>query len=645
MSSENDLKQLGEDYYNSLKELTFNSRPIITTLTVLAQENIPAAKYITNAITKRINKAVPGQKLFALYLLDSICKNVGSPYTVLFSSSLSKAFIDTYTLVDDAHRKKMIDLYKTWRVAKTTSGLPLFQAEPITNIDKFLQKVAKGNQPPAHLSPRRQLSPQLANTQLQLGQHNNLTSASLIADIDSLQLIINKKLTSLPNDNNSRQKLTILSQLRNILVAQTLGASELGSIHNQLQGIINTEITSKNANAPTTTSLPHSTPTNNNLSPANISGILSMINSNNNQQNNRQFNSPPSQNQDLHPPQFNPAQNLQNILSNINYNAPKPVNNNNPSSSIGHVNYNSLSGVYSDAKPQGKNMDLNTLFKTLQTTGLIKPNANINGLSEAPAANKPAVKKPLVNLPSTSLLQDILSKTKAQNNSSANETGIEGLDLSDFELSNSSISANGAKARSLRLQFNKLHPIKCFNCGKRFDKKLDSQAHLDWHFRIKKRLKDPSNINTRSFYLDSPDFVNFRENEILGTVSEEPDNNNSGTKKPQDTGPHIVVVPDDCVDMTTTCNICKDTLKGVWDDAKGEWIWKNAVHVNNQVYHWTCYDETQRNKLNRETGKRKLQDDGGDQSVKKQNVNGLNLNFDILKNLNIVPQKNNLTNA
>ena len=76
-----------EDYEASIKELTFNSRPIIETLTTIAQENTEAAEGILNVITTRIYKCIPEQKLFAMYLLDSICKIVGQPYNLLVAVS------------------------------------------------------------------------------------------------------------------------------------------------------------------------------------------------------------------------------------------------------------------------------------------------------------------------------------------------------------------------------------------------------------------------------------------------------------------------------------------------------------------------------------------------------------------------------
>lgn len=56
MDPDQDLEQIGEDFAVSLQDLTFNSKPIITTLTMIAQENINAAEQITTAVEQRIDK-------------------------------------------------------------------------------------------------------------------------------------------------------------------------------------------------------------------------------------------------------------------------------------------------------------------------------------------------------------------------------------------------------------------------------------------------------------------------------------------------------------------------------------------------------------------------------------------------------------
>lgn len=62
---DHDTEVIVKDFNSILEELTFNSRPIITTLTKLAEENISCAQYFVDAIESRIEKCMPKQKLYA----------------------------------------------------------------------------------------------------------------------------------------------------------------------------------------------------------------------------------------------------------------------------------------------------------------------------------------------------------------------------------------------------------------------------------------------------------------------------------------------------------------------------------------------------------------------------------------------------
>jgi hypothetical protein len=55
-----ELDEIREDYLYALEELTGVQKPIITNLTVIAEENRHAAKAITRAIEERISKVSSG---------------------------------------------------------------------------------------------------------------------------------------------------------------------------------------------------------------------------------------------------------------------------------------------------------------------------------------------------------------------------------------------------------------------------------------------------------------------------------------------------------------------------------------------------------------------------------------------------------
>ncbi|KAK7925140.1 hypothetical protein WMY93_007450 [Mugilogobius chulae] len=102
------------EYESSLEDLTFNSKPHINMLTILAEENIAFAKDIVGIIEAQISKAPPHEKLPVLYLVDSIVKNVGRDYLPVFAKNLITSFICVFEKVDENTRKSLFKLRSTW---------------------------------------------------------------------------------------------------------------------------------------------------------------------------------------------------------------------------------------------------------------------------------------------------------------------------------------------------------------------------------------------------------------------------------------------------------------------------------------------------------------------------------------------------
>ncbi|KAH0564810.1 hypothetical protein GP486_001799 [Trichoglossum hirsutum] len=142
MSSGLASDEVAEDYKNSLEDLTFNSRWEISNLTVIAKENMDHALAISRAIENHIKSTAPNRKLPALYLLDSVAKNVGTPYTLFFGRNLYQTFMSAYSLVDGSVRRKLEEMLKTWKepVPGSMSSKPVFPTEVTRSIDNALIK-------------------------------------------------------------------------------------------------------------------------------------------------------------------------------------------------------------------------------------------------------------------------------------------------------------------------------------------------------------------------------------------------------------------------------------------------------------------------------------------------------------------------
>jgi pre-mRNA cleavage complex 2 protein Pcf11 len=175
--------EIAEDYGRALEELQQNSKPIITSLTMLAKEigekDERSAREIAEVILRRIDavRDTPKIAIAVMYVLDSCAKNCREPYADIFNESITNCFTELFenTLRDEKTRTALKKLMKTWETQEVFARDVLDVI--FKKVDLIEKEYMKSRAPPPppphqqqHLHHQHQQHQLIANTSSNLQQ-------------------------------------------------------------------------------------------------------------------------------------------------------------------------------------------------------------------------------------------------------------------------------------------------------------------------------------------------------------------------------------------------------------------------------------------------------------------------------------------
>ncbi|KIJ56625.1 hypothetical protein M422DRAFT_22777 [Sphaerobolus stellatus SS14] len=521
-------------YAGQLTTLTFNSRPIIQSLSMLAQEYSRMSDIVVQCIEGHIRRVQPPIKLPAWYLLDALCKNVPVPYARLFAPMVSDLFLESYRVVDAGTRHKMEEMLWTWRDGGP-NGRELFGIGPQESIERSISAYAPRHMPPPLSRP----------TSIAPPEHNAVSRHQVLSDLENALVQQERRLQITPYDHSINKNMEVLQQLRALVRTTDVKHHELVAIDKQLRQMV-----------------PPPAPVSQQSYPPISHSVPSMYDTR---------SQPPI------PPTSIPSQ---------NYHAPAPaqytapMTNSTPSSSS--VLAFLQSAVASAPPPAVSTLptstpDIANLFNSLVQAGIVSGTATAN----ANSVNSNSVPSAQPADPSKEERQEY-------------ERNIINMTIS---LTTADISRQNTGVIPFLYQRMPLQCKQCairFHEGAIGKKQMEE--HLDMHFRQnRKASENVGRGHNRSWFVGVRDWINDISVDIKGKGRADGHNTKVSAGAAEEEAKlrqsHVLVPPGDETKVIQ-CPICKETLKPEFLEDDEDWAWKNAVRVQGRIYHATCHAET-----------------------------------------------------
>ncbi|KAM0665540.1 hypothetical protein ACQRIU_005801 [Beauveria bassiana] len=616
MSAESD--EVAEDYRLALEDLSSNMRFEISNLTVIARENTEHALAIAEVLQQHILKAPPAKKLPALYVLDSIVKNIGTPYTLYFGRNLFKIFMESYAMVDGPVRKRMEDMLKTWKdpVPGSMDTRPVFSHELVRPIENALMRAHAASMPqnamvgrgrgvlmPHRNTPTppgmrgfpvgdgqgrpqnggqvpgqyqgqnsgnhyRQITPQPGQLQGPYPAPGHYGAGppgtnvdKLNQDIQNLIVATQAEFSQNPHDASIQTRFKALMDLQGVVQKSTLPPDQLELIKNKVTELA--AVTRPSA------ALSHM---GQNLLPTHSSpGHFQQL-------------SQPSAPVAGQPPlgqvsldallgQGALAALMARTGSNSNNSTPNPQG-------LGAIRSPPPAPAQLAPPAAAAPTDAMSLLGRLRQAGIL-PSAT----TPTPPVAQVAAAPPLI----PANIASILSAAKA------GAFGVPNVGTGGI---NEVMLKQQSPENIIHALYDELGPP-CAECGRRFKRNVEGdkkrRTHMDWHFKVKQRSAEAEKRGThRSWYVDQQDWLKSREVVDADHVAqpepsaEEQSKTTSGSK--------YIPVPEPSSGINNICPICQEKFENKWLDTAQEWVWLDTVLVRNRAYHASCYAEATRDR-------------------------------------------------
>ncbi|KAG6831134.1 hypothetical protein H0H92_012559 [Tricholoma furcatifolium] len=143
----------------------------------------------------------------------------------------------------------------------------------------------------------------------------------------------------------------------------------------------------------------------------------------------------------------------------------------------------------------------------------------------------------------------------------------------------------------------------CKQCGVRFADTVIGKKHMDDHLDMHFRQNRKANLNigrghSRSWFTGLEDWVHDLSSTKGKGKANVPRRLHPKAaaaaelaKRDAELRSKFIIVPSGAEAKQFSCPICKETFKPEFSDEEEDWVWRNAVTVDEKVYHATCHAE------------------------------------------------------